>query len=303
MNYWKYREKTEEFYVYIGLMPPKELRTCKWVLHHKDIHLRETDYNRYRKYLINDVVPMTWSEHKQLHRDLEKLLNDTKKYGSEGEKHPMYGKHHSTETKDKISKSESGSNHWNWGKHQSDETRQKISNSQKGKVLSETHRKQISDKNSKCVLCVNTVTQEQLEFKNQSETINMSFSNFKDIPEGYILTNIRIPIPDANLSIFRRIGSDSVINQESGSFVFMANTEKNTLYNVKVAFAGVLSFTSKSLENNLSGQHLPLTYKDIQRIQKMVEEEFNTAAQDVMISDVVKQQFFNLVRYSFEQLL
>ena len=169
MNYWKYREKTEEFYVYIGLMPPKELRTCKWVLHHKDIHLRDTDYNRYRKYLINDVVPMTWSEHKQLHRDLEKLLNDTKKYGSEGEKHPMYGKHHSTETKDKISKSESGSNHWNWGKHHSDETRQKISNNQKGKVLSETHRKQISDKNSKCVLCVNTVTQEQLEFKNQLE--------------------------------------------------------------------------------------------------------------------------------------
>lgn len=167
MKYWNYRAKTEEFYVYIGLMPPKELRTCKWVLHHKDVHLRDTDIDRYLKYQINDVIPMTWAEHKQLHRNLEKLIGDTKKYGSPGDKNPNYGKHMSDETKRKISEAESGPNHWNWGGHHSDETRRRISEGQKGKILSESHRKKISENRSKAVVCTNIVTNEVLEFKNQ----------------------------------------------------------------------------------------------------------------------------------------
>lgn len=143
----------------------------------------------------------------------------------------------------------------------------------------------------------------KLEFKNESETKNISIHNFKEIPEGFLLTNIRIPYMDSDLSIFRRIGPDNQITQDSASFAFLASTEKNTLINVRLAFAGVVSFTSKNLENILSGQRLPLTQKDIIGIQNYVAEEFNEAAVDVMISDVVKQQFLNLVRYSFEQLL
>ena len=45
-----------------------------------------------------------------------------------------------------------------------------------------------------------------------------------------------------------------------------------------------------------------LEKKDIDEIQLMVEREFQKAATDQMISDVVRQQFLNLTRYSFEQL-
>lgn len=143
----------------------------------------------------------------------------------------------------------------------------------------------------------------KLEFKNESETMNISINNFKEIPDGFLLTNIRIPNPDADLSIFRRIGDEDQINQDSGSFAFLASTEKNTLINVKLSFAGVVVFSSKTLENTLSGHRLPLSQKDIIWIQEMVLEEFNEASRDIMISDVLKQQFLNLVRYSFEQLL
>lgn len=143
----------------------------------------------------------------------------------------------------------------------------------------------------------------KLEFKNEFETKQIQIQNFKEVPEGFVLTNIRIPIPDADLSIFRRIGPENEINQYSASFAFLATTERNTLLSVKVAFAGVFPFTSKTLENNLTGHRLPLTQKDIEKIEKMVWQEFSTAAQDVMISDVLMQQFMNLVRFSFEQLL
>lgn len=143
----------------------------------------------------------------------------------------------------------------------------------------------------------------RLEFKNESETKFYTIHNFKEIPEGFVLTNIRIPIPDADLSIFRRIGPTNGINHTSASFAFLATTDNNTLLSVKLAFAGVIAFSSKTIENTLAGHKLPLTQKDIKEIVDVVKQEFDQSSVDVMISDVVKQQFINLVRYSFEQLL
>lgn len=50
-----------------------------------------------------------------------------------GEKHPMYGKHHTQEARRKMSLSKSGRNHPNYGKHLSDETKLKISQKYKNK--------------------------------------------------------------------------------------------------------------------------------------------------------------------------
>ena len=44
----------------------------------------------------------------------------------------------------------------------------------------------------------------KLDFKNQNETITVSMQNFKEIPNGYILSNIRIPLTDSEVSIFKR---------------------------------------------------------------------------------------------------
>ena len=47
---------------------------------------------------------------------------------------------------------------------------------------------------------------------------------------------------------------------------------------------------------------LPLSQKDIVQIENLIQQEFDKAATDQMLFDSVRQQFFNLARYSFEQL-
>ena len=142
----------------------------------------------------------------------------------------------------------------------------------------------------------------KLEFKNQTETRTENIRYFKSVPEGFILSNIRIPLVDAELSIFRRIGPEHTITQQSASFAFLADTEKNSLLNVHLAFAGPFTFHSKEFENFMSGRRLPLSQKDISQLEEAVAEQFQKAATDQMITDVMRQQFFNLARYSFEQL-
>lgn len=142
----------------------------------------------------------------------------------------------------------------------------------------------------------------KLEFKNQTETRIENIRNFKSIPNGFILSNIKIPLLDAELSIFRKIGHEQRIGHNSASFAFIADTEKNSILSIHLAFAGPFTFCSKDFENSMIGTRLPLTQKDINRIEDLVREEFQKASTDQMISDVMKQQFFNLVRYSFEQL-
>lgn len=142
----------------------------------------------------------------------------------------------------------------------------------------------------------------KLELKSPSETKIETLQNFKKVPEGFILSNIRIPLLFPEVSIFRRIGPEHTITQHSASFVFLGDTERNSLVDVRLAFAGPFVFRSKNLENSIIGHRLPLTKKDIDEIQNMVEKEFQKAATDQMISDVVRQQFLNLTRYSFEQL-
>ena len=69
-----------------------------------------------------------------------------------GDNHPFYGKHHSNETKLKISESKKGMTAWNKGKRMSDESRRKLSvalsgenHPNYGKHLSEETRRKISE--------------------------------------------------------------------------------------------------------------------------------------------------------------
>ncbi|MCR4580733.1 MAG: FAD binding domain-containing protein [Treponema sp.] len=142
----------------------------------------------------------------------------------------------------------------------------------------------------------------RLEFKNQTETKTENIRNFKSVPEGFILSNIRIPIMRPELSIFRRIGPEQKIDHQSASYAFMADMEKSSLLNVHLAFAGPFTFHSKEFENSLMGKRLPLSQKEVSQIEELLHQVFDKAAQDQMISDVMKQQFFNIARYSFEQL-
>lgn len=142
----------------------------------------------------------------------------------------------------------------------------------------------------------------KLEFKSQQETKTESIRNFKGIPPNFILSNVRIPIENSELCVFRKIGRERLVNKDSASFAFLADTEKNSLLKIHLAFAGPFAFFSKDFENQMIGQRLPLSQKDINEIQNLVAKEFQKCATDKMISEVMKQQFLNLTRYSFEQL-
>ena len=74
-----------------------------------------------------------------------KKMSKAKKGKYIGENHPFYGKHHSEETRKKISEAIEGKNHPNYGKHHSEETRKKISETEKGKTCSEESRKKMSE--------------------------------------------------------------------------------------------------------------------------------------------------------------
>jgi hypothetical protein len=95
---------------------------------------------------------------------LEELRVKWKSLGVSGENHPLYGKHHSEETRRKISDAQKGENHPNYGKvgelapfygrKHTEETLQKMSDANKGennpnygKKMSEESRRKMSDAN------------------------------------------------------------------------------------------------------------------------------------------------------------
>ena len=64
--------------------------------------------------------------------EAKKKMSETRKGINSGEKHWLYGKHVSDETKKKLSEAFSGENNPMYGKHHSEETLKKLSNSHKG---------------------------------------------------------------------------------------------------------------------------------------------------------------------------
>ncbi|MCF0241485.1 MAG: FAD binding domain-containing protein [Treponema sp.] len=143
----------------------------------------------------------------------------------------------------------------------------------------------------------------KIEITSQNETKTLTLLNYKNIPDGFIVKNFRVPLNDGEVSIFKRVGPEHGLTENSASFAFIANTEKNSISSISLAFAGPFAFRSKDFENLMIGQRLPLSLSEIKEIQKTAKEEFTKAAADIMMNDVMRQQFVNLVRYAFEQLM
>lgn len=80
-----------------------------WILHHKDSTLKQKDPVRYHEWRPEDLEPMTRSEHMKIHfpdaikhLDRKKQAESLKKHW-QTHAHSMFGKHHSEETKTKLS--------------------------------------------------------------------------------------------------------------------------------------------------------------------------------------------------------
>lgn len=79
-----------------------------------------------------ELIFLSHSEHLSLHKKAVK-----------GKNHPMYGLHHSEESRKKMSESKKGEKNYIYGKHLSEETRKK---------MSESHKRRFSKRHSSPVI-------------------------------------------------------------------------------------------------------------------------------------------------------
>lgn len=158
----------------------------------------------------------------------------------------------------------------------------------------------------------------KLEIKSETETKYIPFSKIDSIGEKWIITKIQIPLDEWEVAVFRRLGPKQAITANSASFVFLANSQKGQLANLKIAFAGPVSFRSIELENSLLGAYLPLSKETIKEFTELAMEKFDlcshnssvqfqnskseTDRQTINASPVLRSQFLNLVKFSLEQL-
>ena len=82
---------------------------------------------------------------KSFNKFKDKNQRQCKECGKNKISETLKGKHHTEETKKKMSKSRKGKNHPMYGKHLTEETKEKISETRKGKKPSEETRKKLSE--------------------------------------------------------------------------------------------------------------------------------------------------------------
>ncbi|MBP5251904.1 MAG: FAD binding domain-containing protein [Treponema sp.] len=142
----------------------------------------------------------------------------------------------------------------------------------------------------------------RLEFQTQNEVKYIPFSKFKSIPEKSVLTKIRVPLDEWEVAVFKRFGPSNVITPLSAGFVFLANTQKDIIANVKIVCAGKALFSSKEIENKIIGARLPLNERFISQI---IEETLAYIDEQKTFEEcepIIKSQFLNMLRLSLEQL-
>lgn len=142
----------------------------------------------------------------------------------------------------------------------------------------------------------------RLEVKTKTNTLIFPINNFPGISQGALITKIRIPLEEWEIEIFKRLGPSNYITEDSASFVFLANTQKDILSNVRIAFAGPVTFSSHELENKLIGTRLPLSSKQISAGVKEAEKIFSSTIKND-VKPIIRDEFLNLLDMSLRQLM
>lgn len=133
--------------------------------------------------------------------------------------------------------------------------------------------------------------------------IILPLSKFDAVPAGYFLTSIRVPLEEWNISIFKRTGPKNEINNFSASFVFLSNTQKNFISDLRLAFSGVFSFRNREFESSLIGNKLPFSAKTVQSFTEKAAIYFDEDIKKDTYDPILRAQFINLVRESLETLM
>jgi CO/xanthine dehydrogenase FAD-binding subunit len=144
----------------------------------------------------------------------------------------------------------------------------------------------------------------QLEFKSKNETISIPMAKFTEIPSGFLLSKIRIPLENWDISSFVKLGPTKGMNDNSASFTFLASTQKNLLSDIRIAFCGLFSLRSKEIENLIIGSRLPLQQRSIDIVLDNAEILFDENAKliEKTLNPILKEQYLNLIRYNLSLL-
>lgn len=128
----------------------------------------------------------------------------------------------------------------------------------------------------------------KLEFRINSEILSLPMTQFSafaagsQVPAGSVLTKVRVPLDDWELSLFRRIGPSWTLNENCASYAFLASIQKETLMNLRIAFCGAVRLRSRELENKLIGTKLPLSTREIQDMLEAAAEYFDQQVQSFL---------------------
>ncbi|MDR3283548.1 MAG: FAD binding domain-containing protein [Treponema sp.] len=149
----------------------------------------------------------------------------------------------------------------------------------------------------------------RLEFKGENETLFIHLGTFNKVPQGMMLTKIRVPVDEWNISIFKRPGPARIFTEESASFVFLAMTGKGGLSDLRIAYSQHTAYRSRALENRLIGMRLPLTQKTVSAILDETAERLKNSLDSsesphsTLDSPVAARQFLDLLEFSLTQLM
>ncbi len=141
-----------------------------------------------------------------------------------------------------------------------------------------------------------------LEFKGPSDIKYIPLISFTSVPKDKVLTNIRVPLNEWDVQIFKRLGPEHKITENSASFAFLVSSEKSIISNLRIACSGKVTFRCIALENKMLGLRLPLPIKSLEAYIDDAAEEFDRAAEKTEYNPMLRRQFLNLMRYAFEQL-
>ncbi|MBD5410212.1 MAG: hypothetical protein HDR53_03935 [Treponema sp.] len=142
----------------------------------------------------------------------------------------------------------------------------------------------------------------KLELKSPFETHYISLQNFTEIEKDFVLTKIRVPLSHWDIELYSRLGPASQITEDSGGFTFLMSFEKGVITNIRIAFAGSITFRCTALENRLLGLRLPINTKEIDIYLNEAESQFIYAEEGRTQNKLLRSQFKNLMRTSLEQL-
>ncbi len=142
----------------------------------------------------------------------------------------------------------------------------------------------------------------RLEIKNPISTKYIPFTKFTQIPPAFVLSKIRVPINDWEISIFTRLGPEGKPSPLNASFVFLVDTENDLIVNMKIAFTGPLVFHSRELENKLIGSKLPLPDKVLSDFLETAENLSKEEFEESGTAPILKEQFLSLLDYHLQLL-